>query len=119
MRKSALTRLNLNPTKMSKRQTQAGNKRDFANSIKGKAPIVYNDMCDAITPKHYQFEFKGIKIDPYRIFRQYGIHHPAQQHAIKKLLRAGCSIKTLEKDIDEAIDTLKRWKEMIAEEKSL
>ncbi len=66
--------------------------------------------------KHYRFTYKGIKFDPYRIFRLYGITDPAQQHAIKKLLRAGKSVKSLDQDIDEAIQTLNRWKEMLAED---
>lgn len=66
---------------------------------------------------HYKFSYKGAKIDPYRIFTVYRIGHPAQQHAIKKLLRAGQLIKTLEQDIDEAIATLNRWKEMIDEDR--
>lgn len=67
--------------------------------------------------KHYRFSFKGVKLDPYRIFEVYRIAHPAQQHAIKKLLRAGNSVKSLEQDIDEVIVTLNRWKEMMQEEK--
>jgi hypothetical protein len=66
--------------------------------------------------KHYQFVYKGIKLDPYRIMQVYGITNPAQQHAIKKLLRAGRSVKTTEQDIDEVILSLQRWKEMIRED---
>ena len=66
---------------------------------------------------HYRFQFNGVKLDPYRILEVYGIHHPAHQHAIKKLLRAGKSIKDLEQDIDEVILTLNRWKEMLNEER--
>ena len=66
--------------------------------------------------KHYDYSYRGIKIDPYRIFTTYGIAHPAQQHAIKKLLRAGQSVKTLRQDIDEAIVTLERWKAMLDED---
>lgn len=66
--------------------------------------------------KHYRYSYKGIKIDPYRIFRLYKITDPAQQHAIKKLLRAGQSVKSLEQDIDEVIMTLERWKEMNQED---
>lgn len=65
---------------------------------------------------HYKFSYKGIKMDPYRIFKIYKIADPAQQHAIKKLLRAGQSIKSLEQDISEVIVTLERWKEMIRED---
>lgn len=68
--------------------------------------------------KHYRFSFKGIKLDPYRIFKTYGIADPAQQHVAKKALRAGQSGKSLEQDIDEIILSCERWKEMIAEDKS-
>lgn len=67
--------------------------------------------------KHYKFKYRGVKIDPYRIFKVYGISDPAQQHAIKKLLRAGKSVKELTEDIDEVIATLSRWKEMIEEDR--
>jgi hypothetical protein len=71
------------------------------------------------TGAHYDFSYKGIKVDPYRILALYNITHPAQQHAIKKLLRAGTSVKGLERDIDEVIITLNRWKEMLREEQSV
>ncbi len=64
---------------------------------------------------YYDYSFKGVRIDPYRIFDVYGITNPCQQHAIKKLLRAGRSVKELEVDIDEVIKTLGRWKEMLHE----
>lgn len=63
----------------------------------------------------YDYMYKGIRIDPYRIFVEYEITHPAQQHSIKKLLRAGRSVKTLKEDIEESIKTLERWLEMIEE----
>ena len=67
--------------------------------------------------KHYQYSYKGIKLDPYRILSVYGVTCPAMQHAIKKLLRAGNSVKDLEQDIQEVIDTLKRKLEMLKEDK--
>ena len=66
---------------------------------------------------HYNFTYKNIKVDPYRIFEIYGITNAAQQHAIKKLLRAGKSVKTLEQDIAEVRITLTRWQEMLEEDK--
>jgi hypothetical protein len=75
------------------------------------------DMSTTEQPKYYRFSFRGVKLDPYRIMQVYGITHPAQQHAIKKLLRAGGSVKTLAQDIDEVILSLNRWKEMLDEEK--
>lgn len=64
----------------------------------------------------YNFAYRGIKLDQYRILEIYGITHPAQQHAIKKLLRAGRSHKTIGADISEVIETLKRWQEMLKED---
>jgi len=66
---------------------------------------------------HYNFTYKNIKVDPYRIFEIYGITNAAQQHAIKKLLRAGKSVKTLEQDIHEVKVTLTRWQDMLEEDK--
>jgi len=68
--------------------------------------------------KHYQFDFRGARLDPYRILTIYGIKHPAQQHAIKKLLRTGKSIKSTVEDVQEVIETLERWLAMIEEDKS-
>src|SRR5574343_320745 len=65
--------------------------------------------------KHYKYSYKGVKLDPYRILTVYNVTCPAMQHAIKKLLRAGNSIKDLEQDIQEVIDTLKRKLEMLKE----
>ena len=69
--------------------------------------------------KHYKYSYKGIKLDPYRILKIYKITCPAQQHAIKKLLRAGNSVKDLKQDIQEVIDTLQRKLEMLEEDESL
>jgi len=69
---------------------------------------------------HYAYEFKGIRLDPYRIMQVYKkITHPAHQHAFKKLLRAGESVKPLKQDIREVIMTLERWLEMIEEEEGV
>ncbi len=65
---------------------------------------------------HYAVEIGGIRLDPYRILLAYGITHPAQGHAINKMLRAGKSEKTLEQDIRETIGTLERWLDMMAED---
>lgn len=64
----------------------------------------------------YNITYKGVKLDPYRILKEYGITHPAQAHAIKKLLRCGKSHKDLPPDIQECIDTLVRWRQMIEED---
>jgi hypothetical protein len=67
--------------------------------------------------KHYRFEYKEIKLDPYRIFKIYNITEPAQQHVIKKLLVPGeRGGKDLIQDIKESINGLNRWIEMIEED---
>lgn len=75
-----------------------------------------NEGVEHDSGKHYRYSYKGIKLDPYRIIDIYKITNPAQQHAIKKLLRAGKSVKTLKQDIDEVIDSLNRMLEMIEED---
>ena len=65
---------------------------------------------------HYNFEYKGVLIDPYRIMKQYQITHPAHQHALKKLLRAGRGHKELRQDITEVLDSLYRWLDMMEED---
>lgn len=71
-----------------------------------------------MSDSHYKYFYRGIKLDPYRLFRIYGITAPEQQHAIKKLLRAGESVKSLEQDISETISTLTRWLNILDEDKS-
>lgn len=67
----------------------------------------------------YAREFKGVKIDPYRICKVYNITDPAIQHALKKLLRLGRgSEKDEENDVEEAIQSLERWQEMREEERA-
>ena len=65
---------------------------------------------------YYRMFYKGVLADPYRILDLYQITHPAHQHAIKKLLRAGKSVKPLITDIQESIDALERFKQMIQED---
>jgi hypothetical protein len=64
----------------------------------------------------YDVKFKDARLDPYRIIQCYGITHPAHQHALKKLLRAGRSHKPLVQDIIETIHSLQRWLGMIEED---
>ena len=66
--------------------------------------------------QHYKYSYNGVKLDPYRIFKVYGITCAPQQHLAKKALRAGEGAKDLIQDIDEMILTCERWKEMIEED---
>lgn len=57
-------------------------------------------------------------IDVYRVLSLFNVTDPCIQHAVKKLLVAGGrgAGKDINKDIQEAIDSLLRWKEMRAED---
>lgn len=72
---------------------------------------------DTLTPKYYGAKCKcGAKLDPYIICDAYATNPnkgSAWHHAVKKLLRAGDGHKPLHQDIQEVIDTLKRWQEQI------
>ena len=72
---------------------------------------------DNLTPKYYGAACKcGAKLDPYIICDAYATNPnkgSAWHHAVKKLLRAGDGHKPLHQDIQEVIDTLKRWQEQI------
>lgn len=68
------------------------------------------------TPTRYQWSWNGVEFDFYRLCEIIGANHHAQAHALKKIIRAGQSIKPIEQDIDEAIASLNRWKEMIQED---
>lgn len=69
------------------------------------------------TPDRYRWSWKGVTFDFYRLCEILGICHHAQAHALKKLIRAGRSVKSIDQDIDETIDALLRWKEMLAEDR--
>lgn len=74
--------------------------------------------ADVDSGRHYRYSYRGIKLDPYRIIHTYRITHPAHQHALKKLLRAGKSVKSLRQDIKEVQDALTRWLEMLDEDEA-
>lgn len=67
------------------------------------------------TPGYYGAKCKcGRKIDWYVIGDLYNKGKgEAWSHACKKLLRAGEGHKPLLQDINEVIDTLQRWKEIL------
>ena len=60
---------------------------------------------------------KLVAIDVYRVLELFEVVDPAIQHAVKKLLCAGGrGAKTMPQDVQEAIDSLNRWKEMRKED---
>lgn len=74
----------------------------------------------AVKEKHSHY-YKNVAhlsyIDVYRTLERFGVTDPTLQHAIKKLLVAGGrGSKDIDKDIQEAIDSLQRFQEMRAED---
>lgn len=67
---------------------------------------------------HYYKDVSNLKeVDVYRVLKLFNVTDPSIQHSVKKLLVAGGrGAKDVSKDIQEAIDTLERWKEMQAED---
>ncbi|HWV45052.1 MAG TPA: hypothetical protein VN039_03320 [Nitrospira sp.] len=64
---------------------------------------------------HYKKDVEHLHmVDVYRVLALYDVTDPALQHAIKKLLVAGGrgAGKDVSQDIQEAIDSLERWKDM-------
>jgi len=66
---------------------------------------------------HYRFEYNGIKLDPARICKIYGINSLLVGQAIKKLLVAGGrGNKNREQDLRDVICAIERELEMIEED---
>lgn len=67
---------------------------------------------------HYHKSVEHLSsVDVYRVLGLFGVTDQALGHAIKKLLVAGNrGVKDMDKDVQEAIDTLQRWQEMRAED---
>lgn len=67
---------------------------------------------------HYFKDVSSLsKLDVYRVLELFAVTDPCIQHAVKKLLVAGGrGAKSVDKDVQEAIDTLQRWQAMRAED---
>lgn len=68
---------------------------------------------------HYFKDVSNLKeVDVYRVLKLFNVTDPCIQHSVKKLLVAGGrgGGKDISKDVQEAIDTLERWKEIQAED---
>lgn len=76
---------------------------------------MYKKVPDSTKHSHYFKDVSKLKmIDVYRVLELFGVTDQALGHAIKKLLVAGGrgAGKSIEKDIQEAVDTLQRRLEM-------
>ena len=71
-----------------------------------------------MTYNHYHKDVRHLlTIDVYRTIQLFGVEHPAIQHAVKKLLCAGRrGAKDYERDLREAVDSINRALQMIAED---
>ena len=67
---------------------------------------------------HYFKDVSHLKtVDVYRVLQLFNVTNPCIQHAIKKLLVAGGrGAKDAERDVREAVDSLNRHLQMIAED---
>jgi hypothetical protein len=80
------------------------------------------DAATHSTLSNHSHYFKSVEhlkhIDIYRILDLYNVTNPCLQHAIKKLLVAGGrgAGKDSTQDVQEAIDSLGRWKRMLKED---
>jgi len=67
--------------------------------------------------KHYRYDFKGVKIDPYRIASVYQVTDPALFTILKKTLRQGRAHKDLTQDLRDIICAAERKLEMMKEDR--
>jgi len=71
--------------------------------------------------KKHQHYFKDVSnleyVDIYRVLKLWEVSDPCLQHAAKKILVAGNrGHKDIQKDVQEAIDSLLRWQEIYKED---
>ncbi len=73
---------------------------------------------EPVKHSHYKKDVSHLKmIDVYRVLKLFSVTDPCEQHAVKKILCAGArGDKSQEQDIREAIDSLNRRLQMIAED---
>ena len=72
------------------------------------------------TGLHYRHTFRGIKLDPARICRIYGVNCALRSQIVKKALKAGDrGHKDTLKDIDDIICAAERWKEIVIEDEEI
>ncbi|CAB4194451.1 hypothetical protein UFOVP1254_66 [uncultured Caudovirales phage] len=83
---------------------------------------MHNLVAPGKAPRKHGHYFKDVsklhEIDVYRVLKLFNVTDPAISHAVKKLLVAGGrgAGKDVQKDVQEAIDTLVRWQEMQQED---
>lgn len=94
--------------------------REGACSIIWKPLVKVHEKPVQTSDKKHKHYFKYVGnleyIDVYSVLKLYEVTDPCIQHALKKLLVAGArGHKDIERDIQDVIDTLERWKELSEE----
>lgn len=82
------------------------------------ATFIHDKNIPEVKHSHYKKDVSHLKmIDVYRVAQLFGVTDHCEFHALKKILCAGKrGNKDYEKDIREAIDSLNRRLQMIAED---
>lgn len=84
--------------------------------LKEKGVLTASEVGQRFSHYHKPCPFPSVDI--YRVLKLFDVSDPCLQHAVKKLLVAGGrGSKDVNKDIQEAMDSLARWAEMRVEEK--
>lgn len=79
-----------------------------------------NSIAQQDPGAHYRYEYRGIKLDPFRIAHIYGMTDNALFTILKKCLRAGRGgHKNLRQDLLDIINAAQRRLEMLDEDKGL
>lgn len=101
-----------NPFKFPKELHERLKELSKAATKKRQPTLTFEKGC-CNSENKYQVEIKGVKFDVYDVLKAFDIICPATQHAIKKLLKAGKrGYKDAEQDLDEAITSINRAKEL-------
>ena len=93
-------------------------------AVGSQAAIATASTPGGFTRTKHGHYFKSVahlaQVDVYRVLELFGVTNPAIAHAAKKLLVAGGrgAGKSIDKDIQEAIDTLVRWQAMRNEDRN-
>jgi hypothetical protein len=98
------------------REAQSAQKAKAATGIGFEfknEPSATQSAQKAKAKSKYHRIIKGVEIDVYDVLKAFGVTCPALQHGIKKLLLPGeRHAKTWEQDMNEAIASLERAKEL-------
>ena len=90
-------------------------KADYPDALELQLPIDAEVKKDA--GAHYRFQYRGLKIDPYRISQIYGMTDFCMMTILKKCLCAGNrGHKDLQQDLKDIICAAQRKLEMLKED---